>query len=35
MCLLDVERGVVDGIWPRAGHIDTCIGNWRYDTRPI
>jgi alpha-L-fucosidase len=33
MCLLDVERGVVDGIWPRAWQTDTCIGNWHYDTR--
>jgi alpha-L-fucosidase len=33
MCMLDVERGVVDGIWPRAWQTDTCIGNWHYDTR--
>jgi alpha-L-fucosidase len=31
--MLDVERGVVDGIWPRAWQTDTCIGNWHYDTR--
>jgi len=33
MCMLDVERGVVDSIWPRAWQTDTCIGNWHYDTR--
>jgi alpha-L-fucosidase len=33
MCLLDVERGVVDGIWPRPWQTDTCVGNWHYDTR--
>jgi alpha-L-fucosidase len=33
MCVLDVERGLVDGIWPRPWQTDTCIGNWHYDTR--
>ncbi|MGA2232844.1 MAG: alpha-L-fucosidase [Tepidisphaeraceae bacterium] len=33
MCVLDVERGVVDSIWPRTWQTDTCIGNWHYDTR--
>ncbi len=33
MCVLDVERGVVDGIWPRPWQTDTCVGNWHYDTR--
>jgi alpha-L-fucosidase len=33
MCVLDVERGVVDGIWPRTWQTDTCIGGWHYDTR--
>jgi alpha-L-fucosidase len=33
MCILDVERGLVDGIWPRPWQTDTCIGNWHYDTR--
>jgi alpha-L-fucosidase len=33
MCMLDIERGVVDSIWPRAWQTDTCIGNWHYDTR--
>ncbi len=27
---LDVERGVVDGIWPRPFQTDTCIGDWHY-----
>jgi alpha-L-fucosidase len=27
---LDVERGVVDSIWPRAFQTDTCIGDWHY-----
>jgi alpha-L-fucosidase len=33
MCVLDVERGLVDGIWPRPFQTETCIGNWHYDTR--
>ena len=33
MCVLDVERGLVDSIWPRAWQTDTCVGNWHYDTR--
>ena len=33
MCVLDVERGVVDSIWPRSWQTDTCVGNWHYDTR--
>lgn len=33
MYMLDVERGVVDGIWPRTWQTDTYIGNWHYDTR--
>ncbi len=27
---LDVERGVVDSIWPRPFETDTCIGDWHY-----
>jgi alpha-L-fucosidase len=30
-CVLDVERGVVDGIWPTCWETDTCVGNWHYD----
>jgi alpha-L-fucosidase len=29
-CVLDVERGVVDKIWPTAWQTDTCIGDWHY-----
>jgi len=29
-CALDVERGVVESIWPTAWQTDTCIGNWHY-----
>ena len=28
--VLDVERGVVDGIHPEPWQTDTCIGNWYY-----
>jgi alpha-L-fucosidase len=27
---LDVERGIVDTIWPRPWQTDTCIGQWHY-----
>ena len=30
-CVLDVERGVVDDIWPQPWQTDTCVGNWHYD----
>ncbi|HYO26020.1 MAG TPA: alpha-L-fucosidase [Lacipirellulaceae bacterium] len=33
ICVLDVERGVVDGIWPAPWQTDTCIGNWHYHQR--
>jgi alpha-L-fucosidase len=29
-CVLDVERGVVQDIWPNPWQTDTCIGNWHY-----
>lgn len=29
-CVLDLERGLVDKIWPDAWQTDTCIGNWHY-----
>jgi alpha-L-fucosidase len=29
-CVLDVERGVVEAIWPRPWQTDTCIGDWHY-----
>jgi len=28
--ILDVERGVVDKIWPRPWQTDTCLGDWHY-----
>lgn len=30
-CVFDVERGVVDGIWPNSWQTDTCIGDWHYN----
>ena len=27
---LDIERGIVDSIWPRPWQTDTCIGQWHY-----
>jgi alpha-L-fucosidase len=31
ICLLDLERGVVEKIWDDPWQTDTCIGNWHYD----
>ncbi len=31
MCVLDVERGVVDDIEPHPFQTDTCIGDWHYN----
>jgi alpha-L-fucosidase len=31
ICLLDVERGVVEKTWPEPWQTDTCIGHWHYD----
>jgi alpha-L-fucosidase len=31
VCLLDLERGVVDKVWDDPWQTDTCIGNWHYD----
>ena len=28
--VLDVERGIVNDIWPRPWQTDTCIGQWHY-----
>lgn len=30
-CALDVERGIVESIWPEPWQTDTCVGNWHYD----
>ena len=29
-CALDLERGIVDKIWPDPWQTDTCIGDWHY-----
>jgi alpha-L-fucosidase len=29
-CVLDIERGIVDKIWPSPWQTDTCVGNWHY-----
>jgi alpha-L-fucosidase len=29
-CLLDIERGVADGISPNPWQTDTCVGEWHY-----
>jgi alpha-L-fucosidase len=34
-CVYDLERGVVDGIWPTAYQTDTCIGDWHYNKARI
>ena len=31
ICLLDLERGVVDRVWDEPWQTDTCIGHWHYD----
>src|SRR5512140_280064 len=30
-CVLDLERGVVDKVWPDAWQTDTCVGDWHYN----
>lgn len=35
ICVFDVERGVVDKIWPLAWQTDTCIGDWHYNRETI
>jgi alpha-L-fucosidase len=32
-CILDVERGIVETIWPLPWQTSTCIGNWHYNKR--
>ena len=29
-CVLDLERTIVDRVWPSAWQTDTCVGNWHY-----
>ncbi len=31
ICVFDVERGVVETVWPYAWQTDTCIGDWHYN----
>ena len=35
ICVFDVERGVVDGIWPKPWQTDTCIGDWHYNKNVV
>ena len=35
ICVFDVERGVVETIWPYAWQTDTCIGDWHYNRERI
>ncbi|MEO6548990.1 MAG: alpha-L-fucosidase [Ferruginibacter sp.] len=35
ICVFDVERGVVDGIWPKPWQTDTCIGDWHYNKERV
>jgi alpha-L-fucosidase len=30
-CVLDLERGVVESIWPNPWQTDTCVGDWHYN----
>jgi len=30
-CVLDIERGLVDNIWPNPWQTDTCVGQWHYN----
>jgi alpha-L-fucosidase len=30
-CVLDLERGLVDKIWPAPWQTDTCVGGWHYN----
>jgi alpha-L-fucosidase len=32
ICVLDLERGVVDKIWDEPWQTDTCIGTWHYNS---
>jgi len=35
ICVFDVERGVVESIWPSPWQTDTCIGDWHYNKERI
>lgn len=35
VCVFDVERGVVESIWPLPWQTDTCIGDWHYNKERV
>jgi alpha-L-fucosidase len=35
VCVFDVERGVVETIWPLPWQTDTCIGDWHYNKEVV
>ncbi|MDO6430288.1 alpha-L-fucosidase [Flavitalea sp. BT771] len=35
ICVFDVERGVVESIWPSPWQTDTCIGDWHYNKERV
>jgi alpha-L-fucosidase len=35
ICVYDVERGVVENIWPLPWQTDTCIGEWHYNREVV
>lgn len=35
VCVFDVERGVVESIWPLPWQTDTCIGDWHYNRERV
>jgi alpha-L-fucosidase len=35
ICVFDVERGVVESIWPLPWQTDTCIGDWHYNKETV
>ncbi len=35
ICVFDVERGVVESIWPLPWQTDTCIGDWHYNKERV
>lgn len=35
ICVFDVERGVVESIWPQPWQTDTCIGDWHYNKERV
>ncbi|MBI4874868.1 MAG: alpha-L-fucosidase [Acidobacteria bacterium] len=35
LCVLDLERGVVDQIWDAPWQTDTCVGHWHYDQEAV